>query len=183
MANKLWYTHINGAQQGPYIEAELGGLIARGEVGANTLVWSQPMAGWAKTSDAGLTAQAAAVPAAPAQATSRAACHRAARLHYLHRPHLAVSRPFAACRHLPVPDLPGAVGERRLLALVRASPGDAERQDGRLCRQAGRHLVHLHPARGLRLRRHGALGTAAPRLPGGILFYWLIMRWFWPNVT
>jgi hypothetical protein len=42
MADKLWYINAGGAQQGPYTEAELRELFARGEVTADTPVGVNP---------------------------------------------------------------------------------------------------------------------------------------------
>ena len=48
MSNRSWFYASNGQQQGPYAEAQLRDLIARGTVRADTLVWSEGMAGWEK---------------------------------------------------------------------------------------------------------------------------------------
>ena len=48
MSNRSWFYASNGQQQGPYPEAQLRDLIARGTVRADTLVWSEGMAGWEK---------------------------------------------------------------------------------------------------------------------------------------
>jgi len=46
MSNRSWFFAANGQQQGPYPEAQFRDLIARGTVNAQTLVWSEGMAGW-----------------------------------------------------------------------------------------------------------------------------------------
>ncbi len=48
MSNRSWYYATQGQQQGPVWEEELRELIARGIVGAETLVWSEGMSGWEK---------------------------------------------------------------------------------------------------------------------------------------
>lgn len=49
MAN--WFFAANGQQQGPYPEGQFRDLIARGQVTAQTLVWSEGMAGWQKAGE------------------------------------------------------------------------------------------------------------------------------------
>jgi hypothetical protein len=51
MANRSWFYASQGQQQGPYPEAQLRDLIARGMVRADTLVWSEGMAGWQKAGE------------------------------------------------------------------------------------------------------------------------------------
>ncbi len=46
MADRSWFLAANGQQQGPYPEPQFRDLIARGAVNAQTLVWSEDMAGW-----------------------------------------------------------------------------------------------------------------------------------------
>ncbi len=46
MADRSWYYAAQGQQQGPLSEDQLHGLIARGVVTGETLVWSDGMAGW-----------------------------------------------------------------------------------------------------------------------------------------
>lgn len=46
MADRSWFYASDGQQQGPYPEAQLRDLIARGTVRADTLVWTDGMAGW-----------------------------------------------------------------------------------------------------------------------------------------
>jgi hypothetical protein len=67
MSNRSWYYAAQGQQQGPVSESELRDLIARGVVRAETLVWSEGMAGWEKAGRipgliSGLAAQRPAVP-------------------------------------------------------------------------------------------------------------------------
>src|SRR3954471_12856514 len=51
MSDRSWFYASNGQQQGPYPEAQLRDLIARGTVRADTLVWSEGMAGWQKAGE------------------------------------------------------------------------------------------------------------------------------------
>jgi GYF domain 2 len=51
MSNRSWFFAANGQQQGPYPEAQFRDLIARGAVNAQTLVWSEGMAGWQKAGE------------------------------------------------------------------------------------------------------------------------------------
>ncbi|WP_315836534.1 DUF4339 domain-containing protein [Bradyrhizobium prioriisuperbiae] len=46
MAERSWFYVSNGEQQGPYPDAQFRDLIARGTVGADTLVWTDGMADW-----------------------------------------------------------------------------------------------------------------------------------------
>jgi GYF domain 2 len=46
MPNQSWFYASQGQQQGPYPEAQLRDLIARGTIRADTLVWCEGMAGW-----------------------------------------------------------------------------------------------------------------------------------------
>ena len=48
MSNRSWFYASSGQQQGPFVEDQLRDLIARGAVRADTLVWSEGMAGWQK---------------------------------------------------------------------------------------------------------------------------------------
>ena len=48
MSNRSWYYAAQGQQQGPISEDELRDLIARSVVTADTLLWSDGMAGWEK---------------------------------------------------------------------------------------------------------------------------------------
>ena len=51
MANRSWFYASNGQQQGPYPDRQLRELIARGTVTADTLVWSEGMAGWQRAAE------------------------------------------------------------------------------------------------------------------------------------
>jgi GYF domain 2 len=51
MSNRSWFFASQGKQQGPYPEAQLREFIANGTVTAETLVWSEGMAGWQKAWD------------------------------------------------------------------------------------------------------------------------------------
>ena len=51
MSDRSWFFASQGQQQGPYPEAQLHDLIARGVVSASTLVWSEGMADWQKAGD------------------------------------------------------------------------------------------------------------------------------------
>jgi len=51
MSNRSWFFASQGKQQGPYPESELRELIADGTVTAETLVWTEGMAGWQKAGD------------------------------------------------------------------------------------------------------------------------------------
>jgi GYF domain 2 len=46
-----WFYASEGKQQGPYPEGQFRDLIAQGVVRADTLVWSEGMAGWQKAAD------------------------------------------------------------------------------------------------------------------------------------
>lgn len=50
MSNQ-WFYAANGQQQGPYQESQFRGLIANGTVRADTLVWTEGMAGWQKAAE------------------------------------------------------------------------------------------------------------------------------------
>lgn len=66
MSNRSWFFAANGQQQGPYPEAQFRELIARGTVNAQTLVWSEGMAGWQKAAEVpGLMGGGMAPPAMP----------------------------------------------------------------------------------------------------------------------
>src|SRR5258706_13791008 len=63
MSNRSWFFASQGKQQGPYPEAQLREFIANGTVTAETLVWSEGMAGWQKAGDIpGLLAGASGPP-------------------------------------------------------------------------------------------------------------------------
>jgi GYF domain 2 len=51
MSNRAWFYASEGQQQGPYPEAQLRELIARGAVTADTLVWTEGMADWRKAGE------------------------------------------------------------------------------------------------------------------------------------
>jgi len=51
MSDRLWFYAAQGQQQGPFPEAQLRSLIARGTVTADTLVWSEGMAGWQRAGE------------------------------------------------------------------------------------------------------------------------------------
>src|SRR4051812_34895146 len=51
MADRSWFYASDGQQQGPYPEAQLRDLITRGTVRADTLVWTEGMAGWQKAGE------------------------------------------------------------------------------------------------------------------------------------
>jgi hypothetical protein len=66
MPNRSWFYASNGQQQGPYPDAQLRELIARGTVTADTLVWSEGMAGWQRVGEIpGLFGSASGPPAIP----------------------------------------------------------------------------------------------------------------------
>src|ERR1700694_2285457 len=51
MSNRSWFFASEGKQQGPYPEAQLREFIANGAVTAETLVWTEGMAGWQKAGE------------------------------------------------------------------------------------------------------------------------------------
>jgi hypothetical protein len=51
MSDRSWFFASQGKQQGPYLEAQLREFIANGTVTAETLVWTEGMAGWQKAGD------------------------------------------------------------------------------------------------------------------------------------
>jgi len=51
MADRLWYAALAGKQAGPFGEAQVRDMIARGEITADTLVWSAPMPQWVKAGE------------------------------------------------------------------------------------------------------------------------------------
>jgi hypothetical protein len=66
MSNRSWFFASQGQQQGPYPEAQLRELIASGAVTAETLVWSEGMAGWQKAGEIpGLLSGASGPPVIP----------------------------------------------------------------------------------------------------------------------
>jgi hypothetical protein len=67
MSNRSWFFASQGKQQGPYPEAQLREFIASGTVTAETLAWTEGMAGWQKAGEIpGLLAGASAPPTAQA---------------------------------------------------------------------------------------------------------------------
>jgi hypothetical protein len=64
MSNRSWFFASQGQQQGPYPEAQLRGFIASGAVTADTLVWSEGMAGWQKAGEIPGLLSGASVPPA-----------------------------------------------------------------------------------------------------------------------
>lgn len=66
MSNRSWFFASQGKQQGPYPEAQLREFIANGTVTAETLVWTEGMAGWQKAGEIpGLLSGAAGSPVVP----------------------------------------------------------------------------------------------------------------------
>jgi hypothetical protein len=64
MADRSWFFASRGQQQGPYPEARLRQFIVSGEITAETLVWTEGMANWQKAGDVpGLLAGASGEPA------------------------------------------------------------------------------------------------------------------------
>ena len=61
-----WFYAANGQQQGPFGDVQLRDLIANGTVRADTLVWTEGMAGWQKAVEVpGLLASAGSSPVLP----------------------------------------------------------------------------------------------------------------------
>ena len=61
-----WFYAANGQQQGPFGDAQLRDLIGNGTVRADTLVWTEGMAGWQRAGDIpGLLAGASGLPPVP----------------------------------------------------------------------------------------------------------------------
>ena len=61
-----WFYAAHGQQQGPFGDAQLRDLIANGTVRADTLVWTEGMAGWQKAAEVpGLMASAGGPPVLP----------------------------------------------------------------------------------------------------------------------
>jgi hypothetical protein len=66
MPSRSWFYAASGQQQGPFPEEQLRDLIARGTVRADTLVWSEGMAGWQKAGEIpGLMSMPPGPPAMP----------------------------------------------------------------------------------------------------------------------
>lgn len=71
MPSRSWFYAANGQQQGPFPEDQLRDLIARGTVRADTLVWSEGMAGWQAAGDIpDLIARPPGPPSMPPQMSS-----------------------------------------------------------------------------------------------------------------
>ena len=51
MSSRSWFYASEGQQLGPYAEVQLREFIARGSVRADTLVWTEGMAGWQKAGE------------------------------------------------------------------------------------------------------------------------------------
>jgi GYF domain 2 len=66
MSDRSWFFAAGGQQQGPYRDAQLRDFVARGTVKADTLIWTEGMAGWQKAGEIpGLFSGAAARPPMP----------------------------------------------------------------------------------------------------------------------
>jgi len=66
MSNRIWFHASGGQQKGPFPEAQFRDLIASGTVRADTLVWSDGMAGWQKAGEVpGLVPGSSAPPSLP----------------------------------------------------------------------------------------------------------------------
>src|ERR1700722_12967133 len=73
MSGQSWFFASQGQQQGPFAEAQLHDLIAKGIVTAATLVWSEGMADWQKAGDIpGLFSDYSGPPAVPGSQRSLA---------------------------------------------------------------------------------------------------------------
>jgi len=74
MANRQWYTAIDGQQAGPYSDQRLGEMVAAGLVRADTYVWSAGMTDWVTASEIpGLIPRTRAAPPPPPRQAPRAA--------------------------------------------------------------------------------------------------------------
>jgi hypothetical protein len=66
MPDRFWFFAAEGKQQGPYPEPQFRDLLARGIVRADTLVWSEGMAGWQRAGEVpGLMAGSSGPPVTP----------------------------------------------------------------------------------------------------------------------
>ena len=66
MAGRSWFYAFEGQQHGPYPEIQLRELIGRGNISADTLVWTEGMANWQRAGDVpGLVSGASGPPAMP----------------------------------------------------------------------------------------------------------------------
>ena len=188
MSDRSWFYASHGQQQGPYPEAQLRELIARGTVTADTLVWSEGMAGWQ-------------------QARKFRACSQAARVRRLFR---APGGPLAGAggygggplsidlglwdflgRSLVFVDRisagdPGALGGDQLLPVDGVPPPRAAAAQSRLHRPGRRYLV--------RLRRDGAVSLCRFDAASQFLQYrrhcrfrrylsWMTVRWIAANLS
>ena len=51
MPNRSWFFAEGGQQQGPFPDGQFGDLISRGAIRADTLIWTDGMAGWQRAGD------------------------------------------------------------------------------------------------------------------------------------
>jgi hypothetical protein len=51
MSSRSWFFAVDGKQHGPYPEPEFRSLVAGGTIRADTLVWTEGMAGWQKAGE------------------------------------------------------------------------------------------------------------------------------------
>src|SRR5260370_18410502 len=66
MSNRSWFFASQGQQQGPYPDARLHEFIAAGTITAETLVWTEGMAGWQKPGEIpGLVSGSSSPPPVP----------------------------------------------------------------------------------------------------------------------
>ena len=66
MSNRYWFYADRGQQQGPFPEAQFRDFISRGMVRADTMVWTEGMAGWQKAGEIpGFFSPAARPPSMP----------------------------------------------------------------------------------------------------------------------
>jgi uncharacterized protein DUF4339 len=73
MSNRAWFYAERGQQQGPLPDAQFRDLIARGVIRADTLVWTDGMAGWHKAGDIpGLFSPTGRPPAMPGRMAATA---------------------------------------------------------------------------------------------------------------
>ncbi len=63
--SKQWFYAANGQQQGPYAETQFRDLVGNGTVRADTLVWTEGMAGWQKAAEIPGLMQAGGPPVLP----------------------------------------------------------------------------------------------------------------------
>jgi len=74
MANRQWYTAIDGQQAGPYSDQRLGEMVAAGLVRPDTYVWCEGMKDWATAADIpGLIPRSRPAPPPPPRQAPRAA--------------------------------------------------------------------------------------------------------------